>query len=61
MGLFKKEIKITPNRDAKFEIIAHKRATKKQVEKVKKANETLNDLFVDNNFTVKLVLAAKEH
>lgn len=45
----------------KIEILAHKKATKKQVEKVKRVNDTLNDLFVDNNFTLKIYLARRGH
>lgn len=44
---------------AQVEIVAHKNATKRQVKEVNRANKTLNKLFEDNNFTVKLVLAAK--
>lgn len=44
---------------SQVEIVAHKNATKRQVKKVKAANAKLNELFEDNHFTVKLVLAAK--
>lgn len=49
-----------PERDvAQVEIVAHKNATKRQIKEVNKANKTLNKLFEDNHFTVKLVLASK--
>lgn len=47
--------------NSRVEIVAHKKATKKEIIKVNKANEALNSLFDDNHFTVKLVLSAKEH
>lgn len=53
-----KKIESLDLEDSKIEIRAHKRATKKQVEKVKQANSVLNDLFIDNNFTLKIFLAA---
>lgn len=41
------------------EIVAHKNATKRQIKRVNDANKRLNELFEDNHFTVKLVLASK--
>lgn len=62
MGLWKKQPEQSVNlKEVKVEIVAHKRASKKQILKVKQANQTLNSLFEDNNFTVKLVLAARKH
>lgn len=52
----KKKRETTP---VSIEVVTHKRATKRQVEKVNKANRELNELFEDNHFTVKLVLASK--
>jgi hypothetical protein len=40
------------------EIVAHKNATKEQVEEVKRANENLQKVFERNHFTVKLYVAA---
>lgn len=45
--------------DHNVEVVAHKNATKRQVKSVKKANATLNNLFEDNHFTIKLYLASK--
>lgn len=50
---------IPTDKVSQVEIVAHKNATKRQVKKVNQANKTLNDLFEDNHFTVKLVLASK--
>lgn len=54
-----KSEKESTNEVSQVEIVAHKNATKRQVKKVNEANKTLNTLFEDNHFTVKLVLAAK--
>lgn len=56
----RKVAEIKPDTHTRVEIVAHQNATKKQVEKVKQANRKLQDAFEHNNFTVKLVLAAKE-
>ena len=54
----KKALEVEAN--SKVEIVAHKRATKREVAKVQKANDALKKVFEDNHFTVKLVLASKE-
>lgn len=46
------------NREVQVEIVAHKDATKKEVEKVKEANEALKETFKPNGFTLKIYLAA---
>lgn len=52
-----KQVKTVPAQQV--EIVAHKNATKRQVKRVNEANKRLNELFEDNHFTVKLVLASK--
>lgn len=44
--------------EAKVEVIAHKRATKRQVNEVKKVNQSLNEMLDANGFTLKIYLAA---
>lgn len=44
--------------NSRIEIIAHKKATKSQINEVKKANETLNNVLDSNGFTLKIFLAA---
>lgn len=48
---------VEPEIDNTVEIIAHKEATKKQVEAVKDANQKLKEVFERNHFTVKLYVA----
>lgn len=58
MGFLRKTEHIDVEPGQKVEIIAHKKATKAQVAKVKQANKTLNQLFEDNHFTLTIYLAA---
>ncbi len=51
--------KVLSAKTTQVEIVAHKNATKREAKKVNDANKRLNELFEDNHFTVKLVLAAK--
>lgn len=44
--------------ESKVEVIAHKRATKKVINRTKQVNELLNDLLVENGFTFKIFLAS---
>ncbi len=41
-----------------IEIVAHKTATKEVLREAKKATEHLNELLVENGFTLKIYLAA---
>jgi len=43
---------------SKVEVVAHKRATKKAVDEAKQVNKKLNNLLVENGFTLKIYLAA---
>lgn len=43
---------------SKIEVIAHKRATKRETKKLKSATTSFNKLFDDNGFTIKLYLAS---
>lgn len=56
---WKKRSNMEDINDHNVEVVAHKNATKRQVKNVKKANATLNNLFEDNHFTIKLYLASK--
>lgn len=44
--------------ESKIEVVAHKRATKQQITKVRKANDSLNQLLNENGFTLKIYLAS---
>lgn len=41
-----------------IEIVAHKNATREVMKEAKKATDHLNDLLVENGFTLKIYLAA---
>lgn len=41
-----------------IEIVAHREATKSQIEDVKKANDALNGIFAKNHFTLTIYVAA---
>lgn len=45
-------------RQATIEIVAHKEAKAKVIKQAKQANKQLNDLLVENGFTLKIYLAA---
>lgn len=52
---------IQPPASSRVEVELHKSATAAAAEKAKKANEHLNDLLVENGFTLKIYLAAGGH
>lgn len=56
MAVFKK--KVTQADDNRVEIMAHKNATAEAVQKAKNANQHLNELLLNNGFTLKIYLAA---
>lgn len=62
MGLFnrkpKEDVKIEPPATSRVEVELHKNAKQEAVEKAKEANQHLNDLLVENGFTLKIYLAA---
>lgn len=41
------------------EIIAHKKATKKTIDKTKEINQNLNKMLIENGFTLKIYLASR--
>lgn len=43
---------------AAVEVVAHKKATKEQIDKVKGINDNLNQVLEENGFTIKIFLAA---
>lgn len=43
---------------SKIQVVAHKNATKNQIEEVKRANDQLNGVLARNGFTIKIYLAA---
>lgn len=55
----KKEPEVEPTMDANHtvELVAHKDATQRAVQRAKVANSQLNRVFAENGFTVKIVLA----
>lgn len=61
MPLFKRkqreDIHVEPPVSSRVEVELHKTAGKQAVEKAKQANEHLNDLLVENGFTLKIYLA----
>lgn len=44
--------------DNRVEVVVHKNATEESLNKAKQANEKLNELLVENGFTLKIYLAA---
>lgn len=62
MGLFNRKKKenysIHPPASSRVEVELAKGATKEAAEKAKDANQHLNDLLVENGFTLKIYLAA---
>lgn len=61
MSLFKRkrkeDIHVEPPASSRVEVELHKTASKEAAEKAKQANEHLNDLLVENGFTLKIYLA----
>lgn len=62
MGLFKKkrkeDLSVQPPMASRVEVEIDKNATREAAEKAKTANQHLNDLLVENGFTLKIYLAA---
>ena len=68
MGLFRRKknpetiepivVRETPLTDPIVEIIANEEAKKEVIEKAKQASSQLNELLVQNGFTIKIYLAA---
>lgn len=62
MGLFnrkqKPDMNIESHHDTRVEVVVHKNAAKDAVVKAKEANKHLNELLVQNGFTLKIYLAA---
>lgn len=54
----KEDMKIQPPPTSRVEVELHKAATAEAAEKAKEANQHLNDLLVENGFTLKIYLAA---
>lgn len=66
MSWFKKKkpgVEITRSEDHenRVEVVVHKNATHDAVVKAEEANETLNQLLIENGFTLKIYLAAGGH
>lgn len=51
------DIHVEPPVSSRVEVELHKSASKEAAEKAKKANEHLNELLVQNGFTLKIYLA----
>lgn len=47
--------------ESKVEIVAHREATKEQINEVKTANDALNKVFANNHFTLTIYVAAGGH
>lgn len=65
MGIFSRKIKTTteslsiqPPPQSRVEVELHKNASVEAAEKAKDANQHLNDLLIENGFTLKIYLAA---
>lgn len=67
MGLFKRKknidqpivVQATPVKDPVIEVIANQEAKKEVLDRAKKASSDLNQLLVQNGFTIKIYLAAQ--
>lgn len=53
----REDIHVEPPASSRLEVELHKNASKEAVEKARKANEHLNELLVNNGFTLKIYLA----
>lgn len=51
------DIHVEPPASSRVEVELHKNATKEAADKAKEANKHLNDLLVENGFTLKIYLA----
>lgn len=63
MGLFKRKkqeepLVLQPPAQSRVEVELHKNASEEAAEKAKNTNQHLNDLLVENGFTLKIYLAA---
>jgi hypothetical protein len=62
MGLFsrrkKQDIQIEPPANSRVEVELHKGASVEAADKAIQANRHLNDLLIENGFTLKIYLAA---
>lgn len=63
MALFRRKntqekIIVSPPPSSRVEVELHKNASEEAATKAKEANEHLNDLLVENGFTLKIFLAA---
>lgn len=60
MALFKRNLdcSIQPPLDDRIDIEVYKSARKEAVKKAKESTEHLNDLLVENGFTLKIYIAA---
>jgi len=47
--------------DDRVEVVVQKNATEEAITKAKEANQKLNELLVENGFTIKIYLAAGGH
>lgn len=54
----KEDIIVQPPASSRVEVELHKTASREATEKAKEANAHLNDLLVENGFTLKIYLAA---
>lgn len=52
------DLNIQPPPQSRVEVELHKDATKEAAETAKAANQHLNDLLIENGFTLKIYLAA---
>lgn len=68
MGLFRRKnktttppLEVTPPAQSRVEIELHKNASDAAAQKAQQTNQHLNDLLVENGFTLKIFLAAGGH
>lgn len=54
----KEDLSIQPPASSRVEVELHKTASIEAAEKAKEANKHLNDLLIENGFTLKIYLAA---
>ena len=54
----KEDVVVQPPASSRVEVEIHKSASREAAEKAKKTNEHLQDLLVENGFTLKIYLAA---
>lgn len=66
MSLFKRKPKtppivVKPPATSRVEVELHKNASEDAAQKAKETNQHLNDLLIENGFTLKIYLAAGGH